>query len=164
MDYKFYMQRCDKYGSPMSVPDGTPNKDLLENPIDLESYFVGLLYRSCQGLNTIGKAKNIYTETYSDADGTRVFVPDEITNETTKVILTIVFVGDDRFDVRDRFNDYIRHGFHKYWDTARKRSFVFYVDGELPIGEEKWYGSKPYLSCEYTLNNINGKTFPITQK
>ena len=89
-------------------------------------------------------------------------MPDEITNETTKVILTLVFVGDDRFDVRDRFNDYIRHGFHKYWDTARKRSFVFYVDGELPIGEEKWYGSKPYLSCEYTLNNINGKTFPIT--
>ena len=63
MDYKFYMQRCDKYGSPMSVPDGTPNKDLLENQIDLESYFVGLRYRSCQGLNTIGKAKNIYTET-----------------------------------------------------------------------------------------------------
>lgn len=145
--YKFYMISCDK--------DGTV---IQNSEKDLETDFNGLVYSKCEGLATIGTAKNIYEEKYADSDKLRVHVPEIILNEATTIKLTLFFVGEDRYSVRDDFNTYIRDGFHKYWDNARKRRFQFYVSKELPIGEEKWYGSTPYLKCEYTLNNIHGKT------
>lgn len=145
--YKFYMIACDK--------DGTvkPNSEK-----DLETDFKGLVYSKCEGLATIGAAKNIYEEKYADSDTLRVHVPATILNEATTIKLTLFFVGENRHTGRDDFNNYVRNGFHKYWDNARKRMFQFYVSKELPIGEEKWNGSTPYLKCEYTLNNIHGKT------
>lgn len=155
--YKFYMIACDKDGN---VTQSTEK--------DLETDFNGLVYSKCEGLDTIGAAKNIYEEKYADSDKIRVYMPvitDEsgntifdIKNEPTIIKLTLFFVGTNRITNRDTFNEYIRNGFHKYWDTARKKMFQFYVTKELPVGEEKWYGSTPYLKCEYTLNNIHGKT------
>jgi hypothetical protein len=136
------------------------NGDIKSNTAvkDLEADFIGLVYSKCEGLHTLGAAKNIYEEKYSDSDELRVLVPEVILREATTVKLTLFFVGADRYSVRDDFNNYIKNGFHKYWDNARKRMFQFYVSKELPIGEEKWYGSEPYLKCEYTLNNIHGET------
>lgn len=158
--YQFYMQACDINGNKKIAPENYPEEDrkLIEEAIDLEDYFKGLLYIKCVGLNSIGKVKNIYTETYSDADRLRVFMPQEVKNEETVVTLILVFVGEKRNEVRDNFNEYIRQGFHKYWDTARNKEFVFFVQDELPIGEEMWHGSKPYLKCEYKLRNVKGKT------
>lgn len=155
--YKFYMIACNK--------DGT----IIQNSEkDLEANFNGLVYSKCEGLDTIGAAKNIYEEKYADSDNIRVYMPvitDEsgnttfdIKNESTIIKLTLFFVGTNRRTDRDAFNEYIRNGFHKYWDDARKKMFQFYVSKELPVGEEKWNGSTPYLKCEYTLNNIHGKT------
>lgn len=159
-EYNFYMQACDIDGNKITLPEGYQGEDkfLLENEIELEDYFKGLLYIKCVGLNSIGKVKNIYTETYSDADRLRVFMPKEVKNEETVVTLTLVFQGENRNEVRDSFNDYIRQGFHKYWDTARNKEFVFFIKDELPIGEEMWYGSTPYLQCDYKLQNVKGKT------
>lgn len=145
--FSFYMIKCNKNGD----VDYSTKKNIVQA-------FPGLTYSKCEGLNTIGAAKNIYEEKYADADGVRVYIPNVIYNEATTVKLTLFFVGADRHAVRDDFNDYIRHGYTKYWDNARKRVFQFYVSKELPVGEEKWYGSTPYLKCEYILNNINGKT------
>lgn len=163
--YKFYMIACDKNGT---VTQGSEK--------DLETDFNDLVYSKCEGLDTIGAAKNIYEEKYADSDNIRVYMPvktdekgntltDEqgnplfdIKNEPTIIKLTLFFVGANRITNRDTFNEYIRNGFHQYWDTARKKTFQFYVTKELPVGEEKWYGSTPYLKCEYTLNNIHGKT------
>jgi hypothetical protein len=158
-EYYFYMQACDINGNPITPPEGCPEEDkYLFEEIELETVFEGLLYVKCAGLNSIGKVKNIYTETYSDADRLRVYMPKEVKNEETVVTLTLVFVGEKRNEVRDNFNEYIRQGFHKYWDTARNKEFVFFVQDELPIGEEMWYGSTPYLQCDYKLQNIKGKT------
>lgn len=158
--YQFYMQACDINGNKKIAPENYPEEDrkLIEEAIDLEDYFKGLLYIKCVGLNSIGKVKNIYTETYSDADRLRVFMPKEVKNEETVVTLTLVFEGKERNKVRDSFNNYIRQGFHKYWDTARYKEFVFFVKDELPIGEEMWHGSTPYLRCDYKLQNVKGKT------
>lgn len=157
--YKFFMQACDINGNPITPPEDYPEEDkYLFGEIELEAVFKGLMYVKCVGLNSIGKVKNIYTETYSDADRLRVFMPQEVKNEETVVTLTLVFVGEQRNEVRDRFNDYIRQGYHKYFDTARYKEFVFFIKDELPIGEEMWYGSTPYLKCDYKLQNIKGKT------
>lgn len=170
-EHKFYMISCDK--------DGNTQGDT----ISLEDYFDGLKYSKCEGIDTIGAAKNIYEEKYADSDNIRVYMPPvktdeqgniltddkgnplfDIKNEPTIIKLTLFFVGAGRINTRDLFNEYIRNGFHKYWDTARKKMFQFYVTKELPVGEEKWYGSTPYLKCEYTLNNIHGITFKEENK
>lgn len=157
--YNFYMQACDINGNPITPPEDCPEEDkYLFEEIELETEFEGLRYVKCTGLNTIGKVKNIYTETYGDADRLRVYMPKEVKNEETVVTLTLVFVGEERNEVRDRFNDYIRQGYHKYFDDARYKEFVFFIKDELPIGEEMWYGSTPYLKCDYKLQNIKGKT------
>lgn len=158
-EYNFYMQACDINGNKITPPEDCPEEDkYLFDEIELETEFKGLLYIKCAGLNSIGKVKNIYTETYSDADRLRVFMPKEVKNEETVVTLTLVFVGEKRNEVRDSFNNYIRQGFHKYWDDARNKEFVFFVKDELPIGEEMWHGSTPYLRCDYKLQNVKGKT------
>lgn len=163
--YKFYMQACDIDGNKMMFPPNYPeeDKELIENAIDLEEYFEGLRYCKCVGIDTIGKVKNIYTETYSDSERMRVYMPEEIKNEATTIVLTLFFLGENRASVRDRFNEYVRHGFHKYWDSARMKEFIFFIQDELPIGEEMWYGSTPYLKCDYKLQNVKGKTEAATE-
>lgn len=149
--YKFYMQKVDKNGN------------ALDTEKNLEEDFDGLLYSRCEGLNKIGKPKNIYEETYSDADRVRVYMPDEITNETTEISLTLYFVGENRHSILDTFKEYIRNGFTKYWDTARNKSFIFYVNKDIDVSDEMWYGSKPYISATFKLQNINGKTTNVNE-
>lgn len=148
--YKFYMQECDKDGV---LVEGTLK--------DLEVDFESLKYLKIEGIEKIGAAKNIYEEKYSDSDKIRVYIPEVVQNESTTITLSLLFVGDNRFKVRDDFNEYIRHGLKKYWDTARGKWFIFYVKDELPIGESMWYGSTPYLKCDYKLCNLYGKTFEL---
>lgn len=135
----------------------------LEPEKDLEKDFAGLLYSKCVGLNKVGKPKNIYEETYSDADRVRVYIPEEITNENTEISLTLYFVGENRHSTLDAFKEYIRKGFTKYRDTARNKSFIFYVNKDIDVSDEMWYGSKPYISATFKLQNINGKTANVDE-
>lgn len=149
--YKFYMQECDKYG--VITEDSSQ--------IDLELYFDGLKYASMEGIETVGAAKNIYSESYSDADRLRVHVPSEVKHKETEITFTVFFTGEDRYKTYDKFNDYITKGFHRYHDTARNKWFAFYIKGELKPAEQMWHGSTPYLKMEYPLSNIFGRTFDV---
>lgn len=149
-EYKFYMQKVSKTNNEFITIDGTQK--------DLEKDFNGLKYSKCEGINDVGEAMTIYTEEYSDSDTLRVYMPDNVTNKTTTIKLTVFFTGDDRQSVKDSFDAYIRNGFTKYWDTARNKSFIFYIDDKISVGDEKWYGSIPYIECVYNLKNIKGFT------
>lgn len=149
MDYKFYMQEVDKNGSPKA---GTKK--------DLETDFIGLKYLKAEGINTIGKPK-IYTEEYADSHNIRVYIPEDLKNETTTISLTLLFIGDSRQETYDSFNEYVRNGFHKYWDTARNKSFTFYVDDEIKPTEDTMKGGMHYIKATYKLHNITGKTTKV---
>ena len=146
--YKFYMQEIS---NGLLVP--TTRKDL-------EHDFEGLRYISAKGINSIGKAR-IFTETYADSDRVRAYVPETITNESTTVTFTFYFFGENRQKTYDEFNEYIRHGVHRYWDTARNKYFEFVMENSIEVKEEKWYLGTPYLSVEYKVKNLNGKTFDV---
>lgn len=124
---------------------------------DLETDFGGLKYMKCEGLEDIGEAR-IYTETYADSDRARVYIPTELTNEPTTVKLTLIFVGDNRRSSFNSFNEYIRNGFHAYWDTARNKELIFYVKDQIKPSDDIYKGSTPYIQCTYTLTNVFGKT------
>ena len=148
-NYKFYMQSIDRSGS---LIEGTQK--------DLEADFSGLLYKKCEGLNTIGKPR-VYTEKYADSDRLRSYVPTNITNEATVVKLTLYFMGENRQSAYDSFNSYIREGHHAYWDTARNKRFDFFLSDAIDVSNEMWYGSTPYFEATYTLQNLNGKTVDV---
>jgi hypothetical protein len=149
--YEFFMQECDKYGNILAG----------STPKNLEVDFQGLRYSRAEGLDKIGKPKNIYTEKYSDSDRMRVHVPENITNEPTTVKFTFYFVGDNRQRTYHAFLEYIRKGYHRYYDTCRRKYLYFFVDSELKPAEEMLYGSAPYLKFDFTAQNIFGKTFDI---
>ena len=146
-EYKFYMQATDSKGVAL---EGAPVKDL-------EVDFEGLRYLKATGLNDIGEAR-VYTETFADSDRTRVYIPSEVTHKQTSVTLSLVFVGKKRHETYDAFLAYITDGFHAFWDTARNKRLVFYVESNISPSEELWSGSNPYLKLDITLKNVYGKT------
>lgn len=155
--YTHYMQRVDIENQPS---------------YDIEEHFNGLLYMRAEGMNDIGKAKNIYTETYADSDRLRVSLPkhrynnigihsvDDITNEATKVTMHFLVVGAEasRQTTIRAFRDYVREGVHRYWDDARNLEFDFIVQDEFKVSDERWHGSSPYVEIQVVMQNLNGKT------
>jgi hypothetical protein len=126
----------------------------------LERDFAGLRYSRATGINTIGKSR-IYTEKYADSDRLRVYVPENITNDATSVEFTFYFFGDTRQATYDAFNEYVRNGRHRYWDTARKKYFDFVLIDEIKVNNEKWYNDTPYFEVKYKVQNLNGRTFDV---
>ena len=160
MNYKFYMQECDKEGNPI---EGAQIMDLEKDfKVEKDGVVVGQLrYKECKGLIEIGAAR-VYTEEYSDSDRLRVHIPDNLTHKPTTVTLTLYFVGEDRYKVYDSFNTYLKESkYHIYYDSARKKKLTFFVKDEIGVGESQWFGSTPYIQVEYKLSNIFGKTEDI---
>lgn len=145
--YEFFMQEVDNKGN------------LLGNEINLEEAFDGLKYSSIVGINNLGAVKNIYAETYADANRVRVSIPEKVQRESTQITLVLYFVGEKRAEVFKSFCDYICNGRHRYWDTARSKYFDFYISEELTPSDELWYGSTPYFKVDVKMNNIFGQTF-----
>lgn len=160
--YNHYMQRIDITESSVNIEE--------------DSRFVGLLYMKAEGMNDVGKAKNIYTETYADSDRLRVSLPKhrqnnigvhsvtDIANEATKITMHFLVVGTEsqRQTTIKNFRDYVRVGIHRYWDDARNLEFDFIVTEEFKVSDERWHGSSPYVEIAVTMQNLNGKTKPHT--
>lgn len=148
--YTHWMQRIDVEGQ----------------AFDIENVFSGLLYMRADGMNEIGKPKNVYTEGYADSDRLRVYLPidSNYTNEATKITMHFLVVGNEsqRQSTIRNFYDYVRVGVHRYWDDARNLEFDFIVQDEIKVSDERWYGSSPYVEITVVMQNLNGKTRPHT--
>jgi hypothetical protein len=147
---KFYMQACTKDG------------DLIQDTLkDLEVDFVGLRYLKATGINDLGKVVNVYTESYSDSNKLRTWHPSEndlpIVREATKITLELLFYGDNRVDSYNSFNEFIYGGYRCFWDTLRKKKFIFTVIDAAKPSEDNLIGV-PFIKCSWTLQNLYGKT------
>lgn len=166
--YEFFMQEVDNKG--ILVPStlvnledffvyavtedqGRPNKPTPRPDLGC------IKYSAIVGIDDLGSVKNIYTETYADANRVRVSIPEKVQRESTEVTLVLYFVGEKRADVFNQFCDYICNGRHRYWDTAREKYFDFYISEKLTPSDELWYGSTPYFKVDVKMNNIFGQTF-----
>ena len=154
---EYYIMMCatDKDGNNLSA-DGTVASG--DNPADfkdLEYDFKGLKYMSMKGLDAIGKPK-IYVEEYADSDVLRTYIPNDLKNSPTDCELTLAFVGSQRYKAYSLFNDYIRQGYHRYFDTKRLKAFLFFIDEAIEPSEEIWKGSVPYIQVTYKLRSIKG--------
>lgn len=125
---------------------------------DLETDFVGLKYSKCTGIDDYGKPKNIYTETYADADSLRVHIPKKVVYDATNVKFTFYFIGQERQSVYHNFIEYISGKRMVFWDNVRCRRLHFVFNEKVSITDEMFYGSEPYMKAEITVQNIYGKT------
>lgn len=148
---KFYIQKCNKSGT---LIDGTLK--------DLEVDFDGLKYMEAKGISKVGKVKNAYMESYADSDTLRSWHPSEnnkeTTHEATEIQLKLLFYGEKRRDVYDEFNEFIYDGYHVFWDTLRKRKFMFMVIEAIDPSDDNFKGDVPYVIGTWTLQNLKGKT------
>lgn len=151
--YNFYMQKCNSEGVVSS--DDTAK--------DLEKDFVGMRYAKCEGINDYGKPR-VYTESYADSDKLRTYVPDDLTNDATKIKFTFYFTGDKRQETYHEFVNWVRKGYTLYWDTARNRKFTFIIVDEIKPATEQWHGGTPYLELQLTVQNLKGKTEIVEQE
>ena len=153
--YYIYMCATDKDGNNLTpggeVADASHPADIK----DLEYHFKGLKYMSMKGLGAIGDPK-IYVEEYADSDTLRTYIPKDVKNSPIECELTLAFVGDDRYAVYDRFNEYVRQGYHRYFDTKRLKELIFFINDKIEPAEEMWKGSTPYLQVTYKLKSIKG--------
>lgn len=140
-DYKFYMQEI-----------ATPDTKVVK---DLEKDFSGLRYLSCKGLSSKGKQR-VYTEEYSESNGVRVFIPDNITVDTVELQFEFAFIGANRRDVFDSFCEYVQGKKLRYWDTARSRKVEIYLSDKVEPSEDLLIGSTPYIKASFKFINING--------
>ena len=143
-DYYIYMRQCDKDGNNIDT-----------EAMDLEWHFKGLKYMSLKGLDSIGTPK-IYVEEYADSDTLRTYIPEEVKNSPIECELTLAFVGANRYDVYYKFNEYVRQGYHRYFDSVRKKALIFFVNDKIEPTEEMWKGSTPYLQVTYKLKSVKG--------
>ena len=115
-------------------------------------------YRKCTGLESKGKIKNVYTETYADASVTRVDFPNALTFEPTEVVLDIVVKRGATANTTafDTLVNYFHNGLTVFWDTQRKRCAVLLLTNAVEVKEDTYLGMN-YLECEFKFQNIAGK-------
>lgn len=137
MEYKFYMRQ---------YPDGVEK--------DLEVEFEGLHYAKCEGLESKGKAKNIYTESFADSSETSVYVPEEICEDAVEITFTFAFDGANRRATFNSFCTFIKSGVIEYRDTARNKKAWLLLDGNTEPSEDEIIGSHPYILAEFKFKTI----------
>ena len=145
-DYKFYMSRWDN--------------NVWEPDVDLETYFIGMKYMSCEGLSNYGEIKNVYTEDYAEEDGVSAYIPapDDVVRESTDIEFEFAFGGDNRRDTFDSFVKFISGYKIRYWDTARMREVEMVLKEKVEVDEDLLLGASPYIVVPFKFKNINGCT------
>jgi hypothetical protein len=117
----------------------------------------GILYSKCTGLFDKGKRLDVHTETYADSKEMRVWLGDEIIREPTKITLSLYFVGELRKDVLKSFMNFVENSKLYYWDTARlKKAYMVLIEA-IPVKEDVYKGSTPYMLFEFKFQNLWGE-------
>lgn len=164
-DKGFYIRRYRKNdGSYVAMDD----KDL-----SLEEDFGFIRYKSMTGINSRGKQKGVYVETYAESNSARVWHADTVSREQITSTLSLLSFGADpslptELSVTEQILE-AEKNWHSFYDKLegcvfvwrddyRQRKALFYV---LDATEPKSDVIKgvPYIQCDVTLTNVFGQTF-----
>ena len=168
-DYKFYMTTV------LQDPDGTRRKI---RKYDIEGYFKGLKYKSLTGANAYGKPKGVYSESFAEEEGSRVFLDYPNDNRAqTDVTLTLYFLDPNKWGGnRSETTPYARmcgqyHSFVKafrnryvIWnDTARNRYMLLYMEEAPSISADKLKGLQ-YIEAQFKFKNVYGRSYATEEE
>lgn len=145
--YRFFFQKANA--------DGTASG----SPIDIEASYPGVRYRSMEGLETVGKVKNTYSESYPEGQSLRLFHPSDKgldpVYDTTTLTLSLCMLGDGRRDALAELRKLLYSGRLYYWDTARNRKAYVVLTAEQEVEKDTLKGMK-IITCNFKLTNLWG--------
>lgn len=166
-DKKFHIQRYVRTDDGLFVKDGDVRS--------LEDDFGHVRYKSMTGLNSRGKQKGVYAETYAEASSARVWFAGSAKNEQTSSTLTVCVFGDDPESVSDKsaaelsmsasngwnvMVDWMENALLLWSDDYRRRKALFYLSEAITPTSDVIKGI-PYLQCDIKLTNVFGRTFAM---
>ena len=164
---KFYIQRYLKSEHGAWKADGLRKS--------LEDDFGGgsVRYKSFDGLNSKGKQKGVYTESYPESDALRVFVDQNARHESTNATLSVCVFGYDvdgttELSVTEQIKSaekawdslyaYLEGALILWYDDYRQRKALFLVQDATEPSTDN-IKNIPYLLCSVKLVNVFGQSF-----
>lgn len=162
-EYDFFLRKVIDNG------DGTYT---LGEEKNLEDDFVGLRYKSMSGLNLTGNPKGVYTESYAESDGSRVYVSQNTARESVELTLKLVFFcaaegldyGSQIVAMEENYHDFcdfIIGGLLIWRDTARQRRVLMYQSDKPTIDSDKFGDGIPYIEASFKFKNVLGESFSL---
>lgn len=140
----------------------------------LEDDFGYLRYKSMTGINSLGKQKGVYTESYPEADSLRVFVDENAKRESVTSTLTVYSFGADPSrvdgdkDVAEQvkamednwhsFLGFLQGALLLWYDDYRQRKGLFLLQEAVEPTTDN-IKNIPYLQCQVKLTNVFGQTY-----
>lgn len=164
---KFYIQRYLKSEQGAWKADGLRKS--------LEDDFCGgsVRYKSLDGLNSKGKQKGVYTESYPENDALRVFVDPNARHESTNATLSVCVFGYDvdgttELSVTEQIKAaekawdslyaYLEGALILWYDDYRQKKALFLVQDATEPSTDN-IKNIPYLLCSVKLVNVFGQSF-----
>lgn len=150
-----------------------------EDWLPLEGGQFGFLrYKSCDGLESVGKPKMNYVETYAESESARVYLGQELAHEQTSVTLTLYFFGSDpnlssgalseneasQSEIKaasvayNKFREKIDGKFVRYYDDYRQREVLLYLSDAVSMTTDRLHGVV-YKEVQFKFTNVFGKSF-----
>ena len=164
---KFYIQRY------LKSEQGAWNAAGLRKSLEDDFGGGSVRYKSLEGLNSKGKQKGVYTESYPESDALRVFVDQNARHESTNATLSVCVFGYDVDGTTelsiteqikaaekawDSLYEYLEGVLILWYDGYRLKKVLFLV---LDAREASTENSKniAYLLCCVKLVNVFGQSF-----
>ena len=124
---------------------------------DIQRIFVSLCVTDVSGIETLGKAKNIISETYAESSSMRVYVPPTVTFDTSTVTIEVAFLGDNAEEEQIMFNNFlVSNPLFVYFDTYRRRKATLLFNGGAVMSSDyrqlHGYEQNNALVFKYTLD------------
>lgn len=165
-DKKFYIQRYVR-----NEQTGAWSSDGVAK--SLEDDFGFVRYKSMSGINSLGKQKGVYTESYPEADSLRVFVDVAAKRESITSTLVVYCFGSDPavgsdLDISEQIRameeswhsllDFLQGALIVWKDDFRQRKGLFLLQEAVEPTTDN-IKNIPYLQCQVKLTNVFGQTF-----
>lgn len=117
-------------------------------------------YRRFKGLESTGKPKNVYTETYAEAPIERVYntYSGGVRHESFSVELDLVFLGSERVYAKDRLLAFLKSndGITVWWDNIRQKCAILLYNEAIEPEEDIYTSSEPFIEYVFKFTSLTG--------
>lgn len=162
---KFYIGRYVKDANGKWVADGDMKS--------LEDDFGFVRYKAMSGLNSRGKQKAVYTESYAESNSLRVYIDKDAARENITSTLQVCIFGKDpssseSIELADAMEkaekswhslyDWLEGALIFWLDEYRRRKALFFLQDAVDPTTDN-IKNVPYLLCSVKFTNVFGRTF-----
>lgn len=131
---------------------------------DIESTYK-CIYRQFKDLAFDGDIQNIYTESFTEHNGLRLYgpKPSDLAFKEYECTLQLLFDRSTCQTDSEAFYKAYRGQLCEYHDTFRNKYVTLLMTKRPTVQQERLYSGTPYQLVEFTFTNVKGTTFTTSQ-